>query len=323
MNRKFFGLGLTALALAFAATGQALAADPWPTSKPIRIIVPVPPGGAMDVTTRLVALKMSEKLGQQIIIDNRPGGDTTLGTRLVKEAPADGYTILSQSNPFSTQPRLKQNPGYDPLKDFIPLGPMLRGPIIVEVGGGQPDQALKDFIARAKATPLQFASPGIGSAPHIAGELMLVNAGVKAEHIPYKGASAAYPDVVAGRVPIFFDGYAGSAPFLKDGKMRALAVTGPSRIAPLPNVPTLVEQGINVTYTYWLGLIVKAGTPADVVQRLSDSLKYATSSKDLVDRFVADGTDPTFMTPTEFGDYISKEIEQFGKLANDLKLAKE
>lgn len=322
MDKTMFGRGLQVFVLTLAVMGAADAADPYPT-KPIRIIVPVPAGGAMDITTRLVAQKMSEKLGQQIIVENKPGGDTLLGTRLVKGLPADGYTILSQSNGFSTQPSLKLEPGYDPLKDFTAIGPMLRGPMVVEVGIEQPDRTLKDFITRAKASPLAFASPGIGTAPHIVAEMMMMKAGLNVMHVPYKGAAAAYADVVSGRVPIFFDGFAGSAPYLKSGKMRALAVTGPTRIAPLPEVPTLVEQGIDVNYTYWLGLLVRAGTPQEVVQRLSDALKYATSTTELLERFRADGTDPTFMTPAEFNDYVAKDVVGVAKLAAELKLPKE
>jgi tripartite-type tricarboxylate transporter receptor subunit TctC len=322
MNRKTFGRGLTLLALAMAGLGNAMAADPYP-NKPIRIIVPVPPGGAMDITTRLVAIKMSDKLGQQIIVDNRPGGDTVLGTRLVKEAPADGYTILSQSNGFSSQPQLKKDPGYDPLKDFIPLGVMNRAPMVVEVSGEGADRSLKDFITRAKAGSLTFASPGIGSAPHLAAEMLMMSAGLKVQHVPYKGASAAYPDVISGRVPILVDGYAGSAPFIKTGKMRAVAVTGAARMGPLPDVPTLAEQGIDVQYLAWLGLIVRAGTPKEIVQQLSDALKFALSSKEIIDRFRADGADPTFMTSAKFTDYIAKEVTQVTKLAGELKLPKE
>lgn len=313
--------GLAALLMGLATSLPCLA-DDYP-SKPLRIIVPVPPGGAMDVSVRLVALKMGEKLGQSIIVENRPGGDTVLGTRVVKDLPADGYTILAQSNGFSTQPALKKEPGYDPLKDFVPLGPIIRGPVIVEQGAEQPDKSMKDFIARARTSKLSYATPGIGSAPHLAGALLLQKLGLDVMHVPYKGASAAYPDVISGRVNLFVDGYAGSAQFITSGKMRALAVTGPTRINVLPDVPTLLEQGIDVNFSYWIGLIVKAGTPRDVVAKLSDALKYALGTKELADRFRADGVDSSFMAPAEFRDYIAREIVDTGKLISDLKIPKE
>lgn len=313
--------GLAALLVGLATTLPCVA-DDFP-SKPLRIIVPVPPGGAMDVSVRLVALKMGEKLGQSIVVENRPGGDTVLGTRLVKDLPADGYTILAQSNGFSTQPALKKEPGYDPLRDFIPLGPIIRGPVIVEQGAEQPDKSIKDFSARARASKLSYATPGIGSAPHLAGALVMQKLGLDVMHVPYKGASAAYPDVIAGRVNLFVDGYAGSAQFITSGKMRALAVTGPTRINVLPEVPTLLEQGIDVNFSYWIGLIVKAGTPRDVVAKLSDALKYALGTKELTERFRADGVDASFMAPAEFQDYIAREIVDMGKLISDLKIPKE
>jgi len=321
MNKRFVLKTLATLGMALCQLAPA-AAQEWPT-RPIRIIVPVPPGGAMDITTRLVAQKMSERLGQSIIVDNRPGGDTVLGTRMVKEAPADGYTILAQSNSFSSQPALKASPGYDPVKDFTPIGVMVRGPLIVENGIESPDKTLKEYIARSRTGNVNYGSPGIGTAPHFAAATMMLKAGLPNVHVPYKGASAAYPDVIAGRVSLYFDGYAGSAPYIKAGKFRALAVTGPARIPNLPDVPTLVEQGIDVTYLYWLGLIVKAGTPAPVVQKLSDALRHALASPDLQERFRADGVDPTFMTSDEFATLIRNEVADVQKLVGELKLAKE
>lgn len=321
MKSAFLKSSLAALLIGLTAALPSFASD-YP-NKTIRIIVPVTPGGAMDISARLVALKMSEKLGQSIVVENRPGGDTVLATRLVKDLPADGYTILAQSNPFSTQPALKKDPGYDPLKDFIPLGPIIRGPVIIEQSADQPDKSLKDFIARARTSQLSYASPGLGSAPHLAAAAMMRKLGLDVMHVPYKGASAAYGDVISGRVNLFVDGYAGSAQFLTAGKMRALAVTGPSRIGVLPDVPTLMEQGIELNYSYWIGLILKAGTPPEVVAKLSDALKYATSSKDLVERFRGDGVDSSFMTPVEFREYIAKEIVETGKLITELKIPKE
>lgn len=322
MNRKLLRRSLAAFALALVGTAPAMAQDRYPT-KPIRIVVPYPPGGALDVTTRLVGQKMTEKLGQPFIVENRAGGDTILGTGIVKNAPADGYTILSQSNGFSSAPALKREPGFDPLKDFTPIGPMVRGPIIVEVGGEQPDRTLKDFIARAKTASLTYASPGVGTAPHFAAAMMLNKLGIDVLHVPYKGAAAAYQDVLTGRVDMFFDGYAGSAPFIKSGKFRALASTGPSRLSNLPDVPTLVEQGIDVTHLYWFGLIVKAGTPREVVERLSEALRYATGDKELNNRFRADGVDPSFMSPADFREFIATEVAQLARLAAELKLPKE
>ena len=279
--------GLAALALGVYC-GTSSAAEAFPT-KPIRIIVPAAAGGALDSTTRLVAQKMSEKLGQQVLVDNRAGADTLLGTRAVKDAPADGYTILAQANGLSLLPFIRIDPGYDPLKDFTGLGFMTRAPMIMEVGAEQPDRTVADFIARAKANKLSYASAGTGGPPHVAAALFLQTVGLDVMHVPYRGNAAALPDVAGGRVEMIFDGYISSIPYLQSGKLRPLAVTSPTRIAPLPNVPTFIEQGINYTYTLWLGLLVRTGTPKDVVQRLSDALRFALGSKELSDRFRSEG----------------------------------
>ncbi|QDL39838.1 tripartite tricarboxylate transporter substrate binding protein [Rhodoferax sediminis] len=275
------------------------------------------------MTTRLVAQKMAEKLGQSVIVDNRPGGDTLLGTRMVKDAPADGYTLLAQANGFTLLPFTKREPGYDPVKDFSGLGFMTRSAMILDTGAGQPDRTLPDLIARAKKEPLTFASGGTGGPPHIACAMFLQAAGVNMLHVPYKGNGAALPDVVADRVNMICDGYISSAAFLQSGRLRALAVTSPERIAPLPNVPTFVEQGVNYTYSLWLGLLVKAGTPKDVVQKLSDALHYALTSKELSERFRSEGSDPSFVTPQAFDQYLAKEYSQMAKVASDLKLPRE
>jgi tripartite-type tricarboxylate transporter receptor subunit TctC len=314
--------GAALLSLALAAASSAAAADAFP-SHPVRIIVPASPGGALDLTTRLVAAKMSEKLGQTVIVDNRPGGDSILGTRLAKEAPADGYTILATANGFSLLPFLKLDPGYDPLKDFTGLGLMIRSPMVMDVGVNQPERTVKDFIAEAKGGRLTFASGGVGGPPHVAAVMFFQAAGLDVTHVPYKGNGAAMPDVISGRVNTIFDGYISSAAFIKGGKLRPLAVTSAQRMAVMPEVPTFVEQGVDYTYTLWLGLVMRAGTPQDAVQKLSEALKYATSSKELDERFRSEGSDPSFVTPNEFNDYLTKEVAQMGKLASELRLPKE
>jgi tripartite-type tricarboxylate transporter receptor subunit TctC len=312
---------LALLALMFAVDSAA-AAEVSP-SKPVRIIVPAASGGSLDITTRLVAQKMGEKLGQSVIVDNRPGADTLLGTRLVKDAPADGYTILAQANGFSVLPALKLDPGYDPLKDFTAIGPMVRSPLIMVVAADQPDRTLQEFIARAKTNKLSYASGGAGTPPQLAAAMFLQQADLNVLHVPYKGNGAALPDVAAGRVNMLFDGYISSASYLKAGKLKALAVTSSTRIAPLPDVPTFTEQGVNYTYTLWLGLLAPSGTSKEVVQRLSDALHYATTSQDLSERFRSEGSEPMAISPDEFNEYLMKEVAQMTDLATTLKITKE
>lgn len=298
------------------------AAEAYP-SRPIRIIVPAAPGGSLDLTTRLVARRIGEKLAQTVIVENRPGGDTLIGTRVVKDLPADGYTVLATSNGFTMLPYTSANPGYDPLTDFTGVGFMTRSPMILEVASEQPDQSVADLITRSKKAKLTYASGGTGHAPHLACAIFSRAAGIEMLHVPYKGVGAALPDVVAGRVTAICDAYLSSAPFLKGGKLRPLAVTSPTRITPLPNVPTLAELGVPVTYQVWLGLVVKSGTPKDVVEKLSDALRYALTSKELVERFRSESSDPAYVTPDAFNAYLAKEYAQTAKLAVDLKLSKE
>jgi tripartite-type tricarboxylate transporter receptor subunit TctC len=266
---------------------------------------------------------MGEKLGQSVIVDNRAGGDTIVGTKIVKEAPADGYTILAQANGFSLMPQLRVEPGYDPVKDFTGIGFMTRSPMILVAGMDQPYRNISELVSNAKKDKYSFASAGTGSPPHIACAMFNQAANIDVLHAPYKGNGAALPDVIAGRVNYICDGFISSNQFIKGGKLRALAVTSPARIGPLPDVPTFIEQGVNYSYVLWLGLLVKQGTPKDVVQKLSDALKFALSNKELADRFRSEGSDAEFVSPEVFNDYVGKEVTQMAKTAVDLKLPKE
>jgi tripartite-type tricarboxylate transporter receptor subunit TctC len=315
---------LAAAVLALAGATSAMAAE-FPT-KPLRIVVPAAPGGLADVTARQLALKMGEKLGQTVIVENRPGGDTLIGTRVVKDAPADGYTVLIQGDGITVYPALKKDPGYDLLKDFTSLGGIFRMPLLMVVGAQQPDQTISEFIARAKANPgkMSFASGGTGSGPHIGAAIFLRRAGLDVLHVPYKGNATAMPDVVTGRVDMIFDVYATSFPLIKSGKLRALAVSSPTRHVSLPDVPTLAERGVpNASYTSWLALFVPAATPKDVRQRLSDALQSAVSSRELSERFRADGNEPILMSPDEFNQAVKAQLGTTEKLIVDLGLPKQ
>ena len=220
--------GMAALYLVFGAASASVAVE-FPT-KPIRIIVPAATGGSLDVTARLIAQKMSEKLGQQVIVDNRPGADTLLGTRVAKDAPADGYTILSQANSFSLLPHMRFDPGYDPVKDFTGVGVMVTSPYIMELKSDQPDRTVQEFVARAKATRLSYASGGPATPQQVAVVKFLQLAGLNnITMVPYKGNGPALVDVAGGNVTMIFDGYISSRPYLDGGKLRPLAVRAGSR----------------------------------------------------------------------------------------------
>lgn len=321
MNRR----GLAVAILALAGATQALAADPFPT-RPIRFVVNASPGGSLDITTRLIAQKMSETLGQSIIVDNRAGADGLVGIRAVLGAKPDGYTILATAGTIAIQPAMKQDPGYDLLKDFTGVGPMLRSPFLVLVGADQPDKTLKDFSARAKANPdkLAYASAGLGTTTHIAAAMFAQQAGLTLQHVPYKGSGGAFADVAGGRIPMIFTAYSSGHPYLASGKMRALGVTAAARMPNLPDVPTVAEQGLpGYQYNVWLGLLAPAGTPPEVVQKLSEALRAAQTSKDLGERFKSEGSDATPSSPAEFNAFLKRDLAEMQKLVNSLGWAKE
>jgi tripartite-type tricarboxylate transporter receptor subunit TctC len=315
---------LLALSTAFVASCAA-AADDFP-SRPIRIVVNTAPGGLTDITTRLVAQKMGEKLGQSVIIDNKAGADGLLGIRYVKTQPADGYTLLGTAGTVAIQPAVKLDPGYDLLKDFTGVGPMVRSPVLLVEGMSQPDETLADFVARAKAKPdqLTYASAGVGTTTHLGAALFLQQAGLKVMHVPYKGNGAAMTDVIAGRVTMIFEAYGSGAGKVKSGQLKALAVSSTKRLPGLPDVPTIAEQGVpGYSYYLWLGLVAPAGTPRDALTKLSEALHFALNSKELKDRMREDGSEPMIMSPDEYTEFLKRDSSQMQKLVDELGIQKQ
>ena len=304
---------------------SALAAGSFPT-RPVRILVNTAPGGLTDVTTRLIAQKMSETLQQTVFVENRAGGDGLIGIRTLKAAPADGYTLLASAGTIAFQMAVKQDPGYDLLKDFTGIGLMGRSPFLLVTEPKQPYKTLPDLIAAARSSPnsITYASAGVGTAPHLAAEIFLQQTGIKLLHVPYKGNGAAMPDVMSGRVTTIFEAYGSSGAKIKAGQLKALGVTSTARIASLPDVPTFAEQGVpNFNYYTWLCLVAPAGTPKDVVFRLSEALRAATSDKGIRDRYRVDGLETVDMSPEEFNRFMESEVKQVTKLVSDLGLPKQ
>lgn len=315
-------IALLALALSAAC---AVAADPFP-SKPVRIVVNTAPGGLTDITTRLVAQKMGEKLGQSVIIDNKAGADGLLGIRYVKTQPADGYTLLGSAGTIAIQPAVKLDPGYELLKDFTGVGPMVRSPLLMVEGMDQPDKTLADFVARAKAAPdkLAYASAGVGTTTHLGAALFLQQAGLKLMHVPYKGNGAAMPDVIAGRVSMIFEAYGSGAGKVKGGQLKALAVTSTKRLPGLPDVPTIAEQGVpGYSYYLWLGLMAPTGTPKEVLAKLSEALHFALNSKEIQERMREDGSEPMLMSPEDYNEFLKRDVGQMQKLVTLLGIEKQ
>lgn len=315
---------ISAATLLAALMSVVSAKESYP-SKPVRIIVPAAPGGGLDITTRLVAQKMAEDLGQSVIVENRAGGDTLLGTRLVKDAPADGYTLLAQANGFTVLPALKLNPGYDPVRDFAAIGVMVRAPQVMAVGAEQPYHGVQDFIARAKDAPrtMSFGSAGVGGPPHIGAAMFLQHVNIDILHVPYKGNGAALPDVAAGRVDMIFGSYVAIAPYIDGGKLKALGITSTTRFAQLPDVPTFIEQNIDYTYYFWLALFAPVGTPQTVIDRLAEALHHAVTSKDLSERFIAEGSDPTPIPIQDFERSVADEVHRMSEVLAGLNIAKQ
>jgi tripartite-type tricarboxylate transporter receptor subunit TctC len=323
MTKLKFASVIAALALAFSTAASA--ADAYP-SRPIRIIVPVAAGGWGDLSTRVIAQKLSEEIGQPVIIENRVGAGGLVGIRYVKNTPADGYTLVSTGATMPIQAALSVDPGFDPLKDFIGVGHLARSPSIVVVAAGSPDHSLAEIMQRAKAGPnkVSYGSAGVGTSTHIAAASFLQQAKLEMLHVPYKGNGAAMPDLMAGRVSMMFDAYGSSVANLEGGRLRALAVTSNERLKTLPQVPTVAEQGVpGFNFYFWLGLFAPVGTPNEAVQKLSTALNRVLSNPQLRERLQQDGTEALAMSPAEFRTFFQKEVAQTDSLIKDLAIPKQ
>jgi tripartite-type tricarboxylate transporter receptor subunit TctC len=314
----------TALAvglLALAAAGHAQSAYP---NRPIRMFVPVAPGGNVDIIARTIAEPLSRALGQPVTVENRPSAASLIGTQLVAKAAPDGYTLLAHSNTFVSAPAVTANPGYDPVKDFAGVTLTCRIAMVLVTSPANHIQSVADLIAQAKAKPgeIAYATSGNGSTGHIAAELFSRAAGVRMLHVAYKGNAQSVVDVIAGQVPVMFDQVSTSAQYIVSGKLRALAVTTPARAAILPNVPTLDEAGLKgFNDSTWNGLLAPAGTPPEIVARLRMEVAKILKDPELVKRFGDRGIDlEVSNTPEEFNAYIRSETARYVKLAHDANI---
>ncbi len=313
------------LPFAMASVAPALAADAYP-SRPIRIVVNTGPGGLVDFTTRLVAQELGTRLKQQVVVENRAGGDGMIGINVVKAAPADGYTLLASAGTMTYQQVLKKDAGYDVTKDFTGIGFLGKSPLLLVVAPDSPNRTAADFIKQAKANPnkLSYASAGVGTGTHIGAALYLQRAGLQLLHVPYKGNGPAMPDVMSGRVSMIFEAYGSGKGYLAGGKLRALGVSSATRVSAAPDIPTLAEQGVpGYSFYTWMGLVAPAGTPKEVVQKLSEALHAVYSNKALKERFLAEGIEYNFMSPGEFNAFMAREVDDVAKLSKEIKLEKQ
>lgn len=314
---------LTALLLAVAAldaSGQA-----WP-SKPLHAIVPVGAGSSTDIVHRIVLLQLSVQLRQPIVVENRIGAGGTIGTALVANAQADGYTLLANGAAHTIAPALYKNLSYDPVRQFAAVVPIGSSPSVLVVAPSTGIGTTAELIARGRARPdgLNFSSVGIGTATHLSAERFLASAGIKAVHLPFKGGAEAMTEVIAGRAEFFFGPVALVLPQIRANKLIALAVNTTRRSSVLPEVPTLAEQGITAAeYPIWFGLLAPAGTPREIVERLNRETLLALQTPKVRDRLAELGVDPMPMSPDEFMAYVQREVGLNAALAQQAGLKPE
>lgn len=307
-----------AAVLAMNAAGGDEAVAELLSSRPISIIIPFTPGASADTLQRIVAKKVSENTGQIIVVESRPGGGGAIASAAVKQAPADGHTLL-QANAathaanvwlYSTLP-------YDPVKDFRPITLMWRFPQLLAVPLDSPAHSVAELVALAKSKPagLSFASQGSGSGGHLLGEMLRTRTGANLVHIPYRGAGPAALDLAAGRVDFFFVSYSSLLPFLQAGKVRVLAVTSPQRLPALPDAPTMQEAGFaGIAIDTWFGLVAPAGTPDAVIDKLNAAFVQAVRDPEVAKQVADQGAEAVVDTPEGFAAFIASQTEQFGKI---------
>ena len=295
---------------AMAAASSNATAQDYPT-RPITLVVPYAAGGGNDIMARTAADKMSPALGQQIVIENRGGAGGSIATRQVAHATPDGYTLgLGGTGTLAVDPTLYRNAGYDPRKDFAPIGLIGTSALVLVIHPSIPAHNVKELIAYAKANPgkLNFASAGVGSGIHLAAEYFKVQAGIEMTHVPYKGSAPALADLVGGHVSMYFSSLPPAIGLVKDGKIRALAVTGLKRSPIFPELPTVSESGLpGFEAVLHYGIVAPAGTPKPIVQKLNAALRQAVMSDELKQKLAADGTEPLASTPEEYAADIDKE----------------
>ena len=316
---KWLASILTAAALLLPAPSAF--ADDFP-NKPIRLIIPFPPGGSNDVVGRLVAKQLSDELKQQVFVDNRGGAGGTIGTEDCAKAAPDGYTLCIVSIAHAVNPALYPIK-YDPITSFTPISILATGPNVLVVSADAPYKSVKDLVAAAKANPgkLDYASAGVGSFQHLGGELFKLEAGVDLVHVPYKGGGPAMQDVVAGHVKILFSSMIQTTPMIKAGKLRALGTGGSKRSPVLPDVPTIAEAGVpNYVAENWWGIVGPAGLPAPVVSKLYAAIQAALKAPALQAAFAHDGAASVTMSTAAFGDYIKAEIAKWGRVVKQGKI---
>jgi tripartite-type tricarboxylate transporter receptor subunit TctC len=305
-----------AVFLILACAAMSAAAQSYP-NRPVRLVMPFPPGGNVDAFGRILARQIEGQLGQPVVVDNRAGANGIIGVDIVAKAPPDGYTLLDTSFSFVINPSIYRKLPYDTEKDFAPITNFAMGlGYVLTAHPSLPVQTVRDLIALAKKTPLRYSSPGVGNGQHLAGELLATKAGIQLLHVPYKGGGPALTAVLGGEVQLTFTAAAVGAPHIKSGKLRALGFSGAARLASLPDVPTIAESGVTdfVYDSGWHGLFAPAKTPASIVNRLYTEVAKAVQEPKLREFLIAGGYEPKADPPAEFTRLFKADIKKYGDI---------
>lgn len=319
LTRREFGLAVSA---ALTLPGLAGAQAAWP-ARPVKLIVPYPPGGFTDVTARLVAQKLQERLGQPVLVDNKPGANSIIGVDQMAKSPADGYTMAVVIAAYAANTTLYPKLPYDPARDIAPVALIGLSPLVAAVHNDAPFKTAAELIAYAKRNPgkVSFGSSGNGSAAHLSTELLKALTGSFMVHIPYRGAAAALTDLMGGQIQLFLDAASGLINPGKSGKVRLIGVAADKRLPALPEVPTFIEQGIaGFTGSTWAGILAPAGTPAEVVRRVADEVHAIVRLDEVRQRLEGMGTVPMGGSSAEFAAFIASETAKWGKVIRDAKV---
>ena len=307
------------LAMALLAPLHSAWAQPAYPTRPIRVVVPYTPGGITDVVTRIVAQEVSKAVGQNVLVDNRPGANSILGVDIVSKATPDGYTLASVIAAHAANQSLYPKLPYDSVKSFAPVSLLVTAPLIVTATNNLAAKDAKDLVALAKAKPgsISFGSSGIGAAAHLTTELLMLTTGIKLNHVPYKGTAPATQALASNEIQILLDTPSSMMPHVRAGRIKALGMASEKRIASAQDIPTLIESGVNVTGGTWVGWLAPAGAPKAAVERLGAEIQTAFKRADLRERFVQMGIDPVGSSPAEFDQFLRAEVAKWAKVIKE------
>jgi tripartite-type tricarboxylate transporter receptor subunit TctC len=305
-----------ALLVGFLVLSNANAQSDYPT-RPVKVIVPSPPGGGTDILARVLAQHFTKALGQPFVVENKPGAGNMIGIESVARSPGDGYTLLVTASTLALNSVLYKKVPYDPVRDFAPITLAATAPNVLVVNPALPVKSLAEFIALAKAKPgaLSYGTPGIGTSPHLSMELLKSMAGIDLQHVPYRGTAAAVTDVIGGQIAATFANALTAKPQVDSGRVRALAVSGPSRVEAFPTVPTVAEAGVPAYEAMqWYGMVAPAGTPPQIIARLHAEAAKALQSNEMKEKLALDGAQPVGSTPAEFAALIRRELDKWTRV---------